>query len=69
MLSAWAFHIKNYRYAVDHRGFFDGNKLNNFAVDEYKHSNQADFYDAMIDTYLGCIKQKQVKLMTLRLLK
>ena len=36
MLCSWAFHIKNYRYAMDHRGFFDGNKLNNSAVDEYK---------------------------------
>jgi len=57
VLSSWAFHIRKYKYAMDHRGFFDGDKLNNSAVDEYKHSNQADFYDAMIDTYLGCIKQ------------
>jgi hypothetical protein len=42
---------------MGHRGFFNGIKLNNSAIDEYKHSEQPEFYDATIETYLRCIKQ------------
>ena len=57
MLVAWAFHIQAYRFAMGHRGFFNGIKLNNSAIDEYKHSEQSEFYYAIIETYLRCIKQ------------
>jgi hypothetical protein len=42
---------------MGHRSFFSGNKLKISAIDEYKDSDQPEFYDAIIESYLWCIKQ------------
>jgi hypothetical protein len=59
MISAWTFHIQTYRLAMGHRTFFSGNKLKISAIDEYKDSDQPEFYGAIIESYLRCTKNSE----------
>jgi hypothetical protein len=55
-MSARAFGIRQYRFAVDPTGFFNAGGLNENEINDYRNMSKTDFYETFIWDYLKCIK-------------